>query len=168
MEAMFRKMAIIMATLYALVTVGVPVYQMHCACTGQSSISVMLASGSFVDAPHDDSHHCCANAPTSCCDQNETACGEACGHQHNCDKGEVKYIVFQSNTEPILSSPSVLQPAKVLDLVFAVLPNLGASVLRDALAARTLNNVLTEHPPLLFTSSPEFINFICQRKVMLG
>lgn len=157
-----------MATLYALITIGVPVYQLHCACTGQSETLVLLSSKVFVDDIHASTDLCCANDGQNCCENHEQSCGATCDHHHNCDKGEVKYIVFQMNTEPIVSANSIQLSPKAVELFFAAIPHVTLNASLDATANNLFNVGFSEHPPLLFASTPDLLNFICQRKVMLG
>lgn len=105
------------------------------------------------------------------CHASTIECGTgACAAEladHHCDDKRVDYIVFDTLQEPTLGIAQIKVDPKVLDLRLNLITvtdqRIGKSLLVDVAKERSY----AVAPPLCFSSSPDFLSFICQRKVPL-
>lgn len=169
MERHLRKISLALATLYALLAVGVPVYLVHCACSGQTQTTLLIEATTCCDVDPELQLACGEGDGCQYCSGATPTCKSGCDDKHGCKNGRMHYLVFKSTSEPLVVDNKLNLYPKILELVGA---HLSDNDLLDRLSHSDLHDAsrggFVEIAPPLIQSSHKFLSFICQRKVYLA
>jgi len=150
-----KYISLVLGSLMLLLTMGLPVYQVHCDCSGQTRVSVLVEPLTCADHHN----HCCNTHEhdSSDADHHGTVCFTA---SHHCDRMDTRVVFFDELQESV--APSSIVVNKILPVIPALLPYLKVVTEMSAL---TDFNVSFGESPRLVVSPRDFLNIICQRKI---
>lgn len=155
MQKLIKITSLTWALIYLAMVIGLPIYQVHCDCTGQTTVALLVAPDSCNDSA-DSSHEAL----------HQDGCHDHCmPHPNQCDHTQVSFLQFTEVQDVSTLSPKLPFEQKTnlvaLCCVLANIPHFSATHLRPY-------NTLPfqqDSGTLIYTFTPtEYLHFICQLK----
>ena len=150
MRSLQKNISFALGVFVLLITLGIPVYQVHCSCSGDTQMSVIVTPD------------VCANQHNHCCESESQHTESNCDLlSHHCDDVKTNIILFnelQNITSPLAIVKPFLSP-----IIIALLPVL--SIRQQLLNIDKPQISNRETPPVKLLTTSSFLSIICQRKI---
>ncbi len=100
MKAPHKVISLLLGTILLLLTLGIPVYQVHCACNGSTEVSLLVTP----EICEDQHNQCCSDQHKSQhCDADALVV-----NSHHCDNVQINYLVFDE-IQDVVAPPAIIK-----------------------------------------------------------
>ena len=151
MKASHKVISLLLGTILLLLTLGIPVYQVHCACNGSTEVSLLVTP----EICEDQHNQCCSDDESQ---HRDAACAV---NSHECDDVQINYLVFDEIQD-------VVAPPAIIKSTFAPISIVLFDLWNDKqVHAQPLlpEPDITIAPPAKLNTTSFFLSYICQRKI---
>lgn len=161
--------ALVFASIYLMLAIGVPIYQIHCRASGETRTNLLIevdsCEGICSPADANDSCHCCCSCGG---DEHKHSQAPLAIAQHGCDETTISLLKFNGEQDKPLSQLQKYLHPKTLDVW---MPYCTLNVID--FGERAPAEVFDVGHPIrswthVFDTSNQALNFICQRKEPLS
>jgi len=155
MNKITKIASLIWALIYLAMIIGLPIYQVHCDCTGQTTVTLLVAP-----------ENCNESASQLHHDQHQDGCHDHCTpHANQCDHTQVSFLQFTEIQDVSTLAPKLpdIQKTKLVALccILSAIPHWSAIHLRPH---QTPHDPQQTSPLIYTLTSAEYLHFICQLK----
>lgn len=154
MKAPHKVISLLLGTILLLLTLGIPVYQVHCACNGSTEVSLLVTP----EICEDQHNQCCSDQHES---QHCDADALVVNSQHHCDNVQINYLVFDEIQD-------VVAPPAIIKSTFTPIAILLLAIWDDKqVHSQPLlpESDIAIAPPAKLNKTSFFLSLICQRKI---